>query len=182
MLAPQTLYLFFLLFNAVFKQFSPDISVFFSPYWLFLILFSLFPFSVNSSIVSFVWISSSTLAFFGGTAALSCELDELASLLISWCLAWFLVREPGRGLVGRGICPGWYVLPVPSPSLCAKSPPESAQFLHLMTRMPGWSSIPSSAQATINKTSVGRSPRLSCPKIFVRAAVSIIITSRSSWA
>ena len=63
----------------------------------------------------------------------------------------------------------------------AKSLPERAPFLHLITRRVGRSSTPCSPQASISKTSVGRFPGVSCLRMFVRAAVNMP-TSGSSWA
>ena len=67
---------------AILEQSPPHVSVF-SNSSLFLIRSSSSFVSFRSFIVSFVWTSSSTLARFGGIAALSCELDEAASLVVS---------------------------------------------------------------------------------------------------
>ena len=50
---------------------------------VFFIRYSSSFFSLLFFFVSFVWTSASTIARFSGTAALSCELEEAASLLIS---------------------------------------------------------------------------------------------------
>ena len=88
--------------------------------------------SDRSSILSFVFTSSSTLALSGGTAVLNCARQgRLATLFLVKSLISSL--QAGLGLVERGISPGWYVLAVPNPGSCAMSLSENFPVLHLMT-------------------------------------------------
>ena len=68
---------------AILEQSLPRVSVLFKTEQGFGHSLQFFFTSFRSCIVSFVWTSSSTLARSGGTAVLSCELNEAASLFNS---------------------------------------------------------------------------------------------------
>ena len=173
-----------LLFVAVFKQLSPHVPIFLhlehASGHLVQLLLRTFQFFVHLIQTLHGLVRLNFLSYFRPFwwAQLLSVVNQTSRLAVHLPMH---SRQPRSGLGGHWHLT-WLVSPRTSQSrLIRQVTPEKAPFLHLITLMFGRSSTPLSPYAAINRTSVGRSPRLSCPKMLIRA-VSNMTTSGSSRA